>query len=274
MTNKTLPDCTTLKLEQHGPHLHVTLNRPDVRNALTEEMVRELSALMDEIADDRAVRSVVLRGTGGTFCAGGDIKGFRASFGTPAPADGAPDPIAVNNRRFGSFMTRLNTLPQTVVAVVEGAAFGGGLGLVCAADVAICRADTRFAVSETGLGIPPAQIAPFIVQRTGLAEARRLTLTGVRFDGREAGRLGLVHFVCDDDAGIERQLGDVLAHIARCAPGANAATKAILLASTAQPLDRVLDDAAQAFADALRGPEGREGVAAFLEKRRPAWQQD
>lgn len=269
-----MPTYTTLKLDRRGPHLHVTLNRPDVRNALTEEMIRELLQVMDVIADDRAVRSVVLRGAGGTFCAGGDIKGFRASFSTPAPANGAPDPIVVNNRRFGSFMTRLNTLPQTVVAVVEGAAFGGGLGLVCAADVAICHAETRFAISETGLGIPPAQIAPFIVQRVGLTEARRLALTGIRFDGREAGRLGLVHYVCDDAASIERQLSDVLAHIARCAPDANAATKAILLASTEQPLDHVLDNAAQAFAAALRGPEGREGVAAFLEKRRPAWQQD
>lgn len=269
-----LPACATLKLERRGPHLHVTLNRPEARNALTEEMVRELLAVTAAIADDRAVRSVVLRGADGTFCAGGDIKGFRAAFSTPPPAHGAADPIAVNNRRFGEFMTRINALPQTVVAVVEGSAFGGGLGLVCASDVAVCRADTRFALSETGLGIPPAQIAPFLVQRIGLTHARRLALTGVRFDGREAGRLGLVHFVCEDDVSLEQRLQEVLEHVGRCAPGANAATKAILLASTEQPLEQVLDGAAHAFAEALRGPEGREGVSAFMEKRRPTWQQD
>ncbi|OGI62401.1 MAG: enoyl-CoA hydratase [Candidatus Muproteobacteria bacterium RBG_16_60_9] len=270
----SLPHCQTLQLDLKGPHLHVTLNRPESRNALTEEMVRELLAVIDAITDDRDVRSVVLRGAGGTFCSGGDIKGFQTSFSAPAPAGGERDPIAANNRRFGEFMTRMNSLPQTVVAVVEGSAFGGGLGLVCVSDVAICHADTRFAISETGLGIPPAQIAPFIAQRIGLTQARRLALTGERFDGREAGRLGLVHFVCDDTAALEQRLAQVLENIGRCAPGANAATKAILLASTEQPLAQVLDDAAQAFADALRGPEGGEGVNAYLEKRRPAWRQD
>jgi isohexenylglutaconyl-CoA hydratase len=254
--------------------LHVTLNRPDARNALTEEMVRELLTVIEAINDNRTVRSVVLRGAGGTFCSGGDIKGFRAAFSAPAPAGGERDRIAINNRRFGELMTRLNALGQTVVAVIEGSVYGGGFGLVCASDVAICRADTRFAVSETGLGVIPAQIAPFLVQRIGLTEARRLALTGVRFDGREAGRLGLVHFVCDDDTILEQRVQETLDQIGKCAPGANAATKAILLASTEQPLESVLDQAAQAFADALRGPEGREGVNAFLEKRRPSWQQD
>ncbi len=254
--------------------MHVTLNRPDARNALTEEMVRELLTVIEAINDNRTVRSVVLRGAGGTFCSGGDIKGFRAAFSAPAPASGERDRIAINNRRFGELMTRLNALGQTVVAVIEGSVYGGGFGLVCASDVAICRADTRFAVSETGLGVIPAQIAPFLVQRIGLTEARRLALTGVRFDGREAGRLGLVHFVCDDDTILEQRVQETLDQIGKCAPGANAATKAILLASTEQPLESVLDQAAQAFADALRGPEGREGVNAFLEKRRPSWQQD
>ncbi len=254
--------------------MHVTLNRPDARNALTEEMVRELLTVIEAINDNRTVRSVVLRGAGGTFCSGGDIKGFRAAFSAPAPAGGERDRIAINNRRFGELMTRLNALGQTVVAVIEGSVYGGGFGLVCASDVAICRADTRFAVSETGLGVIPAQIAPFLVQRIGLTEARRLALTGVRFDGREAGRLGLVHFVCDDDTILEQRVQETLDQIGKCAPGANAATKAILLASTEQPLESVLDQAAQAFADALRGPEGREGVNAFLEKRRPSWQQD
>lgn len=269
----SLPSCQTLELGRRGPHLHVTLNRPEARNALSEEMVNELLAVADAIADDRGVRTVALRGAGGTFCAGGDIKGFQAAFGAPPPA-GAPDPVAAHNRRFGEFLMRMNALPQTIVAVIEGSVFGGGLGLVCVSDVAICHADARFALSETGLGIPPAQIAPFLVQRVGLTAARRLALTGTRFDGREAARLGLVHFACDEAAALEQQLDEVLALIGRCAPGANAATKAILHASAAQPSEAVLDDAAQAFAEALRGPEGREGVSAFLEKRPARWRQE
>lgn len=265
-----LPECYSLRLTRRGPHLHVILDRPATRNALTDEMVSELLRVLDAVADDRGIASLVLRGTDGTFCAGGDIKGFQAAFSEP-PAAGEPDLIAVSNRRFGELMTRLNRAPQTVVAVVEGAAFGGGLGLVCVSDVAICHADTRFALSETGLGIPPAQIAPFVVQRVGLTEARRLALTGARFDGREAGRLGLVHSVCEDDSELEQHLDAVLEQIGRCAPGANAATKEILLASTTEPLTDVLDDAAQAFAAALRGPEAREGIGAFLQKRQPVW---
>ena len=115
-----LPDCRTLLLARRGPHLHVTLNRPETRNALSAEMVEELGAVMDAVAGDRGVRSLVLRGAGGTFCAGGDIREFRSAYqAAPRPEDG-PDPIAVDNRRFGRFMTRFNSLPQTVVAVIEG----------------------------------------------------------------------------------------------------------------------------------------------------------
>jgi isohexenylglutaconyl-CoA hydratase len=268
-----LPRCEHLLLHRQGPHLQVTLNRPEARNALSDAMLAELSALLEAVAPDRTLASLVLRGAGGTFCAGGDLKGFKAAFEAP-PAAGEPDPIALDNRRFGAFMTRLDSLPQAVVALVEGAAFGGGLGLVCASDVALCHADTRFALSETGLGIPPAQIAPFVVRRVGLGQARRLALTGARFDGREAGRIGLVQEVCEDAAALTAGKEAVLEQIGRCAPAANAATKAILRASLEQPLAQVLDGAAQAFAAALRGPEGREGVSAFMQKRSPQWHRE
>lgn len=269
-----LPACNTLLLQRQGPHLHVTLNRPEARNALSAEMVDELDAVMDAVAGERGVRSLVLRGAGGTFCAGGDIREFRSAYQASArPAEG-PDPIAVNNRRFGHFMTRFNSLPQVVVAVIEGAAFGGGFGLACGTDVAICLGDTRFAISETGLGLLPAQIAPFVVQRIGLTQARRLALTGARVDGEEAARLGLVHYACADAGALEARLAAVLRDIGRCGPAANAATKGLLLDSLTLPLGTVLDQAAEAFAQAMRGEEAREGVAAFLGRRPPAWQRD
>jgi len=266
-----LPSCRSLLLERQGARLQVLINRPETRNALTGEVVQELLAVVEHLESNREIATLVLRGAGGTFCAGGDINGFKASFSAPPPGAGAPDPIALQNRRFGSFLTRLDNLPQTVVTVIEGAAFGGGLGLACIGDVALALASTRFAMSETGLGIPPAQIAPFVAARIGVSAARRIALTGMRFDGREAGRIGLVHQVAEDAAALEAMLAKLLSDIARCAPGANAATKKLLLASRTQPLASLLDDAAQAFASALRGPEGREGVAAFLEKRPAAW---
>ncbi|MEQ8348003.1 MAG: enoyl-CoA hydratase-related protein [Sneathiellaceae bacterium] len=266
-----LPDCTALALERRGSVLHVTLNRPDTRNAMDGTMVAELLAVTQAVRGDRALRTLVLRGAGGTFCAGGDIKGFKSSMQASVPEPGAPDPVVRQNREFGDFLIALNELPQTVVMVVEGAAFGGGLGLVCVSDIAIAAADTRFALSETGLGLPPAQIAPFVVQRIGLTQARRLMMSGARFDGARALALGLVHEVEADPAALNVTLARVLNQIGRCAPGANAATKEILFAAQRQDLPDVLDMAALHFAACMRGPEGREGVAAFLEKRPAQW---
>lgn len=266
-----LPTCTALLVDRQESRLYVTINRPDVLNALTAEVVGELDAITDAIADDRTIRGLILRGAGGTFCAGGDIKGFQQSFQAEPPEPGQPDPIAVNNRKFGDFLIKFNALPQTVIGIIEGAAFGGGLGLVCVTDIAICMADTKFALSETGLGIPPAQIAPFVVQRLGLTTARRIALSGARFNGEHAKEIGLVHFLARDADELEATLKRVLNDIGRCAPGANAETKQIIINSLSQPVERVLDGAADAFARQLRGEEGREGVVAFLEKRPANW---
>ncbi|HJT06966.1 MAG TPA: enoyl-CoA hydratase-related protein, partial [Stellaceae bacterium] len=260
-----LPACQKLLLHREGSRLHVTLNRPETKNALNGEMVLELLKVVEFLEGAGDIGAVVLRG------AGGDIRGFMAQFETPLPSPGEKDAIAVQNRRFGAFLARFDSLPQTIVLAVEGAAFGGGLGLASIGDVVIAMADTRFAMSETGLGIVPAQIAPFVAARIGVPATRRLALTGLRFDGREAGRIGLVHQVCEDKAALEAALAKVLTDIGRCAPGANAATKRLLLASRTTPLDVLLDQAADAFAAALRGSEGREGVRAFLEKRPASW---
>ena len=265
-----LPHCESLLLERRGHVLHLTLNRPDARNAMTRDMVRELAAVVDWLAASD-VRAVVVRGAGGTFCAGGDIKGFMTMYQSAPPKAGEKDSVAVGNREFGTFMTRFEALPQVIVMVVEGAAFGGGLGLLCAGDVVLATADTKFAMSETGLGIPPAQIAPFVAARVGIARTRRLALTGYRFDGREAERIGLVDVACADAAALEAALTQVLAEVSRCAPSANAAIKTLLLAGRSTPLDSLLDQSAEAFAACLRGPEGREGVTAFLQKRKPNW---
>jgi isohexenylglutaconyl-CoA hydratase len=266
-----LPRLETLLLERRERRLHVTLNRPETRNAINRDMVRDLSAVADFLAQDGAVSAVVVRGANGTFCAGGDIGGFMTMFKSAPPRPGERDSVALGNREFGTFMTRFEALPQTIVMVVEGTAFGGGLGLMCAGDVVLASADARFALSETGIGIPPAQIAPFVAARIGIARTRCLALTGTRFDGREAERIGLIDQACADAQALEAALGRVLADIARCAPGANAAIKRLLLASRTMERDQLLDASAEAFAACLRGAEGQEGVTAFLEKRKPNW---
>lgn len=267
----TLPDFQTLLVRREVSRLYVTINRPEAKNALSDEVVEELTKVVEWVEADPTIRAVVMRGAGGTFCAGADIKGFRESFTAPPPCPGEPDPIAVKNRYFGEFLLRFNQMPATTIGVVEGAAFGGGLGLTCIFDVVLCTRDTKFALSETGLGIPPAQIAPFVVRRVGLTTARRLALTGVRFDGAHAFEIGLANFLANDAAELEAILTKVLNDVGRCAPGANAATKRILLESVTAPLEVVLDNASLAFASQLRGEEGREGVMAFLEKRAAKW---
>jgi isohexenylglutaconyl-CoA hydratase len=263
-----LPETTALILEPRGSVLTVWLNRPEAKNALSAEMVEELSAVLDATCDDRSLRTIILRGKGGFFCAGGDIKGFKSGL-----QGGEPDPeeVARGNRTFGDLMIKLNEQPQAVIILVEGAAIGGGLGLACVGDVTIVTRDARFRLSETSLGIPPAQIAPFVTERVGLTQARRLMLTGARFKGEEAVSYGIGHILADDAQDMEAKCEEVLGQIALCAPGANAVTKGIVFETTRVPRAEALDFASRGFASCMLSEEGREGVTAFVEKRQPKW---
>lgn len=260
-----LPHCQTLLLEQVEGVLYVTLNRPDSRNAMSLAMVEELRAVLRAVRHDQGVRALVLRGADGHFCAGGDIKdmaGARAKGG---------DAYRELNRAFGSLLEEAQCAPQVLVAVLEGAVLGGGFGLACVSDIAIAHQGAKFGLPETSLGIIPAQIAPFVVKRIGLTQARRLALTAARFDGAEALRLGLVHFSEVDDQALVGRLAECLQQIRQCAPGANAATKALLLATETEHLGSLLDHAAGQFATAVLGSEGVEGTMAFVQKRKPKW---
>jgi isohexenylglutaconyl-CoA hydratase len=265
-----LPDGEHVRLALDAGALHLTLHRPEVRNAMSLQTVAEIEAVLDAVKDRRDVRAIVLRGAGGHFCAGGDIKDMAMARGAQR-VEGAPDPMAVVNRKFGAMITKVDRAPQAVVAVLEGAVLGGGFGLASVADVAIARADAQFGLPETGLGVPPAQIAPFLVARLGLSQARRLAVTGGRFDGYAAQAIGLVHRVVETDEELDHALAEVLRQIKRCAPGAVAATKHIMLQVGAVDRDRLLDEAAGLFAEAARGPEGMEGMTAFVQKRKPNW---
>jgi len=266
------PETKTLLLRFDRGILHVTLNRPEARNAMSLVMVRELGDLFASIEARRDVRAVVLRGAGGHFCAGGDVKDMAAARGADPGPDGK-DPIAAINAQFGELVDRVNRAPQVVIAVLEGSVFGGGFGLACVADVALAANSASLGLPETGLGLPPAQIAPFLVQRLGVSQARRLAVTGARFDGAEAARIGVVHESHPDAASLDAALARVIEEVTRCAPDAIAATKRILHISHTQSLPpaALIDEAARLFAAAARGPEGQEGTMAFIEKRLPAW---
>lgn len=262
-------DNAVLLARREGAVLYLTINRPEARNAMNAQLLEELIDTFEAVAACPDVRAVVLRGAGGNFCAGGDVKDFARL--RQQPAGPGTDPVAAFNRRFGTMLELVNGVPQAVIVVAEGAVLGGGFGLACVADVTIARNDASFGLPETSLGVVPAQIAPFVVQRIGLSHARRLGVCGGRFNGAEAYRLGLAHFVEHGDAGMAAREEQVLAQVMRCAPGANAITKQIMLAVGSEPLGQVLDRAATLFSVALRGPEAAEGTQAFVEKRLPQW---
>jgi isohexenylglutaconyl-CoA hydratase len=166
---------------------------------------------------------------------------------------------------------QVDQAPQTVVAILEGAVLGGGFGLACVSDIAISRDNAQFGLPETGLGVLPAQIAPFVVKRIGLTQARRLALLGSRFNGETAQKLGVIHEVVRDDIELEQLLADTIQQIKRAAPLASRNTKALLHRTLNEPLDSLLDAAAQQFAQAVGGAEGQEGTMAFIQKRLPNW---
>lgn len=270
-----LPTCSTLLVSFDGGVLHVTLNRPESRNALSAGMVADLNAVFDAVAAAPvgAVRALVLRGAGGTFCAGADLKEMMAKTGSD-PLNGkdtGSDPIFAFNRSFGTMLRKVGALPCVVIAVCEGAALAGGFGFACVSDIALAHPDCKFGVPETTRGLPPAQIAPFIVERIGLTQARRLCLTGAMFKGEEALRLGIVSDLFADEAALTAKLGELLTQVLACAPAANAMTKEIVVNAGRRDLDAVLDDAARKFSAAVRGPEAPEGIGAFLAKRKPKW---
>ena len=265
-----------LLVAQTGAVLHVTLNRPDARNAMSLKMVAELRQVLKDAEATNgkpdAVRVVVLRGAGCHFCAGADLKDMAGARmrAMQAAGTGAPDPIAEVNAEFGQLCVAYSRSPLAVVAVLEGTVMGGGFGLACVADVAIASDTANFRLPETSLGVVPAQIAPFLVERLGYSQAKRLAVTGGRLDAAAALRLGLVHEVAASDA-IDGALNKVLADILACAPGALAATKALMAQSRLREPQELVQPAAAIFSQAAQGLEGIEGMAAFMQKRKPNW---
>ena len=168
-----LPDIENLLLEHDGDTLTIWFNRPEVRNALSQAVADDLAAVLEALPGEAEIRFVILRGKGGVFCAGGDLKMFKTVFQGGAERDD----IIRFNADFGRLMKAVHALPQLFVVLIEGAAMAGGLGLSCIADVVVTTADAKYSLTEVTLGIPPAQITPVVMQRIGASQARRLLLT-------------------------------------------------------------------------------------------------
>ena len=243
----------------------VTLNRPGIHNAFDEALISGLTAAFVSLDDDADVRAVVLTGAGRSFCAGADLNWMKrmAAFG---PEDNLADAHAL-----AAMLRSLYALSKPTIARVNGAAYGGGVGLVAACDIAVAVPEATFALSEAKLGLIPATIGPYVIEAIGARQARRYFLTAERFDASEALRIGLLHEVVAADA-IGARIDALIATLRAASPSAQLECKALVRGVAHRPIDAdVIAGTAGHIAAVRASPEAREGVAAFLGKRAPAW---
>jgi methylglutaconyl-CoA hydratase len=244
----------------------ITLNRPDRHNAFDDVTIVELLQALAEMAADERVRVVVISSTGKSFCAGADLDWMKRAAGYGV------DENQRDAKVLAEMLRKLAHLGKPTVARVQGPAYGGGVGLVAACDVAIATFDVQFALSEVKLGLIPATIAPHVIAAIGERAARRYMLTAERFSAAEAYRLGLVHEMVADEAALDEAVGQIVEALLANGPAAQRACKELIRAVAGRPLSQeLLDDTARRIADTRASDEGREGIAAFREKRKPNW---
>lgn len=244
----------------------LTLNRPEAKNAMAQQLMRELGAAARELAADPAVRVIVLTGAGEVFSAGGDLKGMNQQ------AANTREGRIADATEFARTLAELDQLPKPLIGRINGSAYGGGLGLISICDIAMGLSDSTFRLSETTLGLLPATISPYVIARIGIPHSRRIMLNAHKFDGNEAVKLGLLDLAVGSieelDAAVDREASAALS----CAPGAVANTKALIrFVSTHDPQENI-GFTTKALADAWETAELREGIDAFLKKRKPNWQ--
>ncbi len=243
----------------------ITLNRPEIHNAFDDRLIAELTAELTRLGDEAAVRAVVLTGSGKSFSAGADLNWMRRT-ATYGEAENLADA-----RALAKLMATLNELPKPTIARVNGAALGGGTGLVACCDIVVASAAAVFGTTEVRLGLIPSVIGPYVVAAVGVRQARRLMLTGERIGAVEAARIGLVHEVVEADQ-LDAAVDTILHHLLQGGPDALTAAKRLVQDLAGQPIGPDLIDATAQRIAALRAtPEAREGVAAFLAKRPASW---
>jgi methylglutaconyl-CoA hydratase len=256
---------TTLDVAIDGAVATVALNRPDVHNAFDETLIAELTSALRVLRRNDQVRAIVLMGAGASFCAGADLNWMKRMAGFTR-AQNLADATAL-----ATMLAMLNEFPKPTIARVQGAAYGGGVGLVACCDIAIGSQDAIFAFSEARLGLIPATIAPYVVAAIGARAARRWFLTGERFSAAEAFRLGLLHDLALPGE-LDGRIDELLRGLLEAGPRAQAECKTLLRAVSGRPIGAaVIADTAQRIARVRASDEGREGVAAFLAKRNPKW---
>jgi len=243
----------------------VTLNRPEAKNALSNELMSQLRAAIDKLGSDANVRAIVLTGAGDIFCAGGDLKGMNHQ------AANTRDGRMSDAAEFATTLKELNEVPKLMIGKINGSAFGGGVGLISLCDIAVGLASAQYRLTEVTLGLIAATISPYVVAKTGVPNARRMMLHALPMDGNRAREFGLLDEVADSPDALDAAVEQEIAHVLKCAPGAVADTKRLVQFVSTHDATANMDYTVNPFADAWETEEIKEGIAAFLNKRKPRW---
>ena len=244
----------------------LTMNRPKLHNAFDDLLIEELTAALLRLSSDHRCRVVLLTGSGKSFSAGADLNWMRRM------ADYTREENLRDALGLATLMQTLNSLAKPTIALVQGATYGGGVGLVACCDMAIATERATFCLSEVKLGLMPAVISPYVIGAIGARACRRYFLTAEVFDAAEAGRLGLVHEVVADDAALRLRAQELAGSLLKNGPRAMAAAKELISVVAGRPVDAgLIADTAARIAERRASAEGREGLSAFLEKRTPEW---
>jgi methylglutaconyl-CoA hydratase len=253
-----------LSIERTDAWVFIRLDRPEVGNAINDELVAKFLALLADLREDESVRALVIGGTGRIFSAGADLNWMRRM------QEAGPEENRRDAERTAELFTELYNFPRPVVAAVNGPARGGGVGLVASCDFAIAASQASFAFTEVRLGLIPAMISPFVLRKMGESRARRLFLTGETFRADQAMAWGLVDRVVEGDD-LDSTVRSFLGELKPCAPNATNAVKRLVRAVTDLPHEEAVPLTARLIADIRTTPEAQEGMSAFLEKRPPQW---
>jgi methylglutaconyl-CoA hydratase len=254
-----------LEVTKQGGVARVTLNRPELRNAFDDELIRQLWRAFEDISRDASVRVMVLAGNGPAFCAGADLNWMKRMAGYDYEQNLADATV------LAKMLAALDRLPKPTIARVHGPVFAGGTGLVAACDIAVGTPEAKFCLSEAKLGLSPATISPYVIRAMGERTARRYFLTAEVFDAQEALRIGMLSQLVPAER-LDAAIDEILKHLLAGGPQAHGSIKTLIRSVAGRsPDDALVAETAQRIAEIRGSPEGREGIAAFLEKRKASW---
>jgi methylglutaconyl-CoA hydratase len=254
-----------LEVSKQGGIARVTLNRPELRNAFDDELIKKLRGAFEDVAKDKSVRVMVLAGNGPAFCAGADLNWMKRMAGY------GYDENLADARALAEMLAALDRIPKPTIARVHGPVFAGGTGLVAACDIAVGTPEAKFCLSEAKLGLSPATISPYVIRAMGERNARRYFLTAEVFDAEEASRIGMLSVLVPVQK-LDETIGSLIQNLLAGGPEAHGKIKSLIrTVAGRRPDDELVSETAKRIAEIRGSPEGREGIAAFLEKRKASW---